>query len=53
MEKGQILLESCALYWLHILLITSSASLFQPESEECNEMVFCDGCDICVHQVII
>lgn len=21
-----------------------------PESEECNEMVFCDGCDICVHQ---
>jgi len=25
-------------------------SFFQPESEDNNEMVFCDGCDICVHQ---
>ncbi len=24
---------------------------FQPESEDGNEMVFCDNCDICVHQV--
>jgi hypothetical protein len=23
---------------------------FQPDSEECNEMVFCDKCNICVHQ---
>ncbi len=23
---------------------------FQPDSEECNEMVFCDRCNICVHQ---
>ena len=22
----------------------------QPDSEECNEMVFCDSCNICVHQ---
>ena len=22
----------------------------QPDSEECNEMVFCDKCNICVHQ---
>lgn len=22
----------------------------QPDSEELNEMVFCDNCDICVHQ---
>ena len=22
----------------------------QPDSEETNEMVFCDACDICVHQ---
>lgn len=25
--------------------------LLQPEGEESNEMVFCDNCDICVHQV--
>ena len=25
--------------------------LLQPDSEDTNEMVFCDGCDICVHQV--
>ena len=24
-----------------------------PDSEDSNEMVFCDGCDICVHQVLI
>ena len=24
---------------------------FQPDSEDTNEMVFCDKCDICVHQV--
>lgn len=24
---------------------------FQPDSEDGNEMVFCDNCDICVHQV--
>lgn len=24
--------------------------IFQPDSEEDNEMVFCDSCDICVHQ---
>lgn len=30
-----------------IILILS----LQPDSEENNEMVFCDGCDICVHQV--
>ena len=26
---------------------------FQPDSEDTNEMVFCDKCDICVHQVWI
>lgn len=46
---GQNLLEN--LHWLHTHKILSPASFFQPESEECNEMVFCDGCDICVHQV--
>ena len=34
---------------LHIVL-TRSLSVFQPDSEECNEMVFCDQCNICVHQ---
>ena len=24
--------------------------MLQPDSEECNEMVFCDKCNICVHQ---
>ena len=26
------------------------SSFLQPDSEETNEMVFCDACDICVHQ---
>lgn len=25
--------------------------LFQPDSVEGNEMVFCDSCNICVHQI--
>ena len=25
--------------------------ILQPDSEESNEMVFCDQCNICVHQV--
>ena len=30
---------------------TKTLSFSQLESEDTNEMVFCDGCDICVHQV--
>ena len=34
------------------LRMNSHSFLFflQPDSEECNEMVFCDKCNICVHQ---
>ena len=33
-----------------MLLISGMLLKLQPDSEELNEMVFCDSCDICVHQ---
>ena len=37
--------------YVSVLFDPSIYLFFQPDSEDGNEMVFCDSCDICVHQV--